>query len=160
MATATYLQKLDITDSEGNALSVDTSNRRQIETFVADGVIGLGDLVTFDVTNGGGSECTIKVIEAPANKSAIGVALDAAAAAGDDIRVCISGICEAQVEGKNQAGNAGIAPGDYLCVGAVAGTLYKYGHHANDKMPIAIAVDTVVSGAAAAQSTVIFLKQF
>ncbi len=159
MATSTLLQKLDITDSDGVALDVDTSNRRQIETFVADGAISEGDLVVFDVVDGGGSECAIKVIESPANKAAIGVALETVAS-GEDIRVCISGICEAQVEGKNQAGNAAISAGDYLCVGAVAGTLYLYSHHANDKMPVAIAVDDVASAAAAAQSTVIFLKQF
>lgn len=160
MATNTTLQKLDILDSDGNAFGVNTSNRRQVETFISDGAIGLGDLVTFDVVDGGGAECVIKVIESPANKSAIGVALNAAAGAGEDVRVCISGICEAQVEGKDQAGNAAISAGDYLCVGAVAGTLYKYGHHANDKVPVAIAVDALSGGDAAAQKTVVFLKQF
>ena len=159
MATNRTLQKLDILDSDGNAFGVDTSNRRQIETFIADGAIALGDCVTFDVVDGGGAECVIKVIESPANKSSIGVALSAASA-GDSVRVCLSGICEAQVEGKDQAGNSAISAGDYLCVGAVAGTLYKYGHHANDKVPVAIAIDDVGSGAAASQKTVVFLKQF
>ena len=160
MATSTLLQKLDILDSDGNAYGVNTSNRRQIEWFIADAAIGLGDSVTFDAVDSGGAECTIKVIESPANKSTIGVALDAAAAAGDKIRVCLAGICEAQVEGKDQSGNAAINAGDYLCVGAVAGTFYKYGHHANDKIPTAIAVDNVGSGDAAAQKTIIMLKQF
>ena len=43
MATNRTLQKLDILDSDGNAFGVDTSNRRQIETFIADGAIGLRD---------------------------------------------------------------------------------------------------------------------
>ena len=160
MATNRTLQKLDILDSDGNAFGVDTSNRRQVETFISDGAIGLGDLVVFDVVNGGGAEVCIKVIESPANSASIGVALNAAAGAGEQVRVCISGICEAQVEGKNQAGNTSISAGDYLCVGATAGTLYKFSHHADDKVPVAIAVDDVSSAAAAAQSTVIYLKQF
>ena len=53
MATNTTLQKLDILDSDGNAFGVNTSNRRQVETFISDGAIGLGDLVTFDVVDGG-----------------------------------------------------------------------------------------------------------
>ena len=158
MATNTLLQKLDILDSDGVAFSADTSNRRQVETFIADGAIALGDLVAFDVVTGGGAECVIKVIESTANKSAIGAALNAAGA-GDQVRVCLSGICEAQVEGKNAAGNSAISAGDYLCVGAVAGTLYKFTAD-TDAVPHAIAVDDVNSAAAAAQSTVIILKQF
>ena len=158
MATATTLQYLEQTDSSGTAYSVGTSNRRQIETFIADGSIGLGDVVTFDVVATGGSEVVLKVIEAAADKSAIGVALNDAEA-GERVNVCLSGICEAQVEGANNAGNSAIAAGDYLCLGDTAGTLYKFTAGA-DAVPHAIAVDTAGSGDAAAQKTVIFLKQF
>ena len=158
MATATTLQYLEQTDSSGTAYSVGTSNRRQIETFIADASIGLGDVVTFDVVATGGSEVVLKVIEAAADKSAIGVALNDAEA-GERVNVCLSGICEAQVEGKNNAGNSAIAAGDYLCLGSTAGTLYKFTAGA-DAVPHAIAVDTAGSGDAAAQKTVIFLKQF
>lgn len=158
MATNRILQYLEEQDADGTSYSEATSNRRQIEQFIADGTIGEGDCVTFDVVDGGGAEVVLKVIEGAADKSCIGVAL-AAASAGEKVNVVISGYVEAQVEGANNAGNASISAGDYLCLGDTAGTLYKY-TAGTDAVPHAIAVDDVSSGAAAAQKAVVFLKQF
>ena len=75
------------------------------------------------------------------------------------VKVVLAGICEAAVEGKNAAGNSAIVSGDYLCIGAVAGVLYKY-TAGTDAVPHAIAMDAVASAAAAANKTVIMLKAF
>jgi len=157
MATATTLQYLEETDSAGNAYSTGTSNRRQIETFIAGGAIGAGDVVVFNVADGGGSEVVLEVIEGIADGPAIGVAL-AAAATGDRVDVCISGLAEAQVKGANNGGAAAISSGDFLCLGDVNGTLYKY-TAGTDAQVHAIAVDDVASGATVS-ATVIVLKQF
>ena len=49
MATSTLLQYLEGTDGEGNAFkTLNISNRRQIETFIAAGNISQYDAVSFD----------------------------------------------------------------------------------------------------------------
>lgn len=161
MATNTLLQKLFTADEIAGSVgagATDISNRRQIERFLADGTIAQGATVIFDLVNGGAGEQVLKVVEASADKAAIGVALSSAVA-GEFVDVCISGICEGLVKGTNNAGNTAIAVGDYLCQGDVAGEFYKYTIGA-DAVPHAICADTVSSGAAAALKTIIVLKQF
>ena len=110
MATSTLIQFL--AEGEGT----DTSNRRQLETFLADGAIAEGAPVFFDIAETDDGDKVLKVVESSADKAAIGVAIEGAAA-GEQVRACLSGICEALVKGTNNAGNAAIAAGDYLVPG-------------------------------------------
>ena len=64
----------------------------------------------------------------------VGVALEAAAAAGDIIRVCIAGY----IEGVNATGGAAIAAGDTLAAGA-AGIVDTYAAAATDP-PVGVAL--------------------
>ena len=163
MATNTLIQKLfgadEVASSSdlGQSSSV-ISNRRQVERFLADGTIAEGAPVVFDAVDGGGGEVVMKVVESAADKAAIGVALSDAES-GDYVDVCISGMCEGLVKGTNNAGNASIAAGDYLCQGDVAGEFYKF-TAGTDATPHAIAVDAVRSGTGPALETIIVLKQF
>lgn len=152
MATSTLIQFL----AEGEG--IDTSNRRQIETFLADGTIREGASVFFDIAETADGDKVLKVVEATADAASIGFALKGAAA-GEQVRVCLAGIGDALVSGTNDAGNIAVNPGDYLCQGDDAGEFYSY-TAGTDAVPHAVAVDGVLSGAAAALSTVIMLKQF
>ena len=90
MATSTMIQFL----AEGQG--IDTSNRRQVETFLANGAIAKGDWVQFD-TSKTGPDRLLFVVEAGGNATGnglvCGVAL-AAAAAGDQVRVVVAGYAE------------------------------------------------------------------
>ena len=130
--------------------------------------LAIGDVVTFDYVDGGNGESVISVKKTEANKSAIGVCLEAGSSetdgssdelSQDKIKVCLAGICEAKVKGENAAGNATITSGDYLCQSDDPGVFYKY-TAGTDAVPHAIALDDVASAAAAANVTVIMLKAF
>ena len=155
MATSTLVQFLAA--GEGT----DTSNRRQVETFLADGAIASGAMVMFDIAETADGDKVLKIVEGTAAKHGFGASLKAeAAAAGDRTDVCISGICEALVEGVNSSGtNAAIAAGDYLSMSDNAGVLGLY-RAGTDGVPLAVAVDAVASGAATAKVSVIILKHF
>ena len=165
MATNRLIQRLFGADESGvGEDAVAVSNRRVVETFRAAGAIGEGDLVCFNVADGGAGEVVMEVIECPAGAHPIGAAI-ASAASGEDVRVVIGGIAEAQVKGSESNGaggeqNAVISSGDYLCISnTTAGTLYKF-TGGDDVIPNAVAVDDVGSGDAAASLTVIMLKSF
>jgi len=152
MATSTLVQFL------AAGQSVETSNKRQVETFTADGTIAAGAPVMFDLAESDDGDKMVKVVESAADAACIGVAL-AAASAGDDVQVVLSGFVQALVKGTNNAGNDAIAVGAYLCQGDVAGEFYKYTIGA-DAVPHAICSESVSSGAAAALVKVVMLKQF
>jgi|TARA_R100001086_G_scaffold222450_4_gene139955 hypothetical protein len=161
MATNDILQYLESTDSDGSAYSSATSNRRQVEKFIAAGTIVAGDVVAFSFANGDNpGDAVLNVVKSTADKHCVGVALTGASS-GDLIDVCISGVVEAKVDGKNNAGNAGISSGDFLSQGDVAGTFYKF-TVGTDAGVDAIAVDDKTSAAseAAAIKTVILIKKF
>jgi len=108
MATSTLVQLLAA--GEG----ADTSNRRQIETFLASGAIAAGDWVELDNAKTGADrtlyvkECT--GVATKGNAGAIGVAL-AAAAADEQVRVVVAGyVAEASVAGATVAGDALVGP--------------------------------------------------
>lgn len=91
MATSTLIQFL------ASGELGDTSNRRQVETFIAGGAISAGDWVQLD-TAATGADRVLQVIEATAafatgNPLVVGVAL-AAAASGEQVRVVVSGYAE------------------------------------------------------------------
>ncbi len=90
MATSTLIQFLDAGESGA------TSNRRQIETFFANGAIALGDWVQFDTTKTG-ADRMLYVVEAGGNATGNGLVCGvatSAAAAGDQIRVVVAGYAE------------------------------------------------------------------
>lgn len=108
MATSTLIQFLDAGEAS------DTSNRRQIETFIAGGAIAKGDWVQPDLSKASGDEMLYAIeaagVATKGNPGAIGVAL-AAAAAGDQVRVVVSGyVAEANVAGAVVAGDSLVGP--------------------------------------------------
>ena len=133
MATSTLVQFLGDGVTTPSGIGADSSNRRQIETFIAGGAIASGDWVSLDVSKAGADKA-LYVIEAPATASdarCIGVAL-AGAAAGEQIRVCIAGyVASANVvtgTGVGQAltpnGTAGrVGPAEYVGNGSGAAAI-------------------------------------
>ena len=119
MATTTPLQYLDTTDSAGAQLGATVSNRRTVERFIAGAAIASGDVVMLDATQTGASK-VVYVRQAGAvatgNALAIGVAIQAAAAAGDHLDVVIAGY----VEGVNCTAGA-VTAGAALEAGTTAG---------------------------------------
>jgi len=108
MATSTLIQFL----AEGSA--GDTSNRRQVETFLASGTIAAGDWVQFDSAKSG-ADALLFVKEAATvgtkgNAAAFGVALEGAAA-GEQVRAVVAGfVASASVAGATVAGSALVGP--------------------------------------------------
>lgn len=175
MATNRLIQKLFAHDESGvGEDSIAVSDRRQVEKFrvLAVGAgqtetVAAGDIVALKLDAGSDGEVAFSVSKAAADSHCIGVAISGGTSTTDSgsnvtaapfIDVCISGIAEAQVEGANNAGNATVSAGDFLCQGDTAGVLYKY-TAGTDAMPHAIAVDGQSSGATGLK-TVIFLSQF
>jgi len=175
MATNRLIQRLFAHDESGvGEDSISISDRRQVEKFrvLAVGAgqtetVAAGDIVALRVDAGSDGEVGFSVAKSAADKHCIGVAISGGTSttdsgsnltAADFIDVCISGIAEAQVEGANNAGNATVNAGDFLCQGDTAGVLYKY-TAGTDAMVHAIAVDGQTSGATGLK-TVIFLSQF
>ena len=115
MATSTLIKYLEGADAAGVALNSEISNSRQVEIFLAQGAIAADDAVAFNTNNTADGEKTLYVFPADTgtqhSKCFVGVALEAAAA-GEKVRVCISGVCTANVA----AGN-GAAAGVNLMIG-------------------------------------------
>jgi len=182
MSTSTLIQKLygadELTASpsvgEGNSTQ---SNRQKVERFqVAPSTaaattltIAAGDLVSLDAVNGGDGLVAMQVVKSAATRGThiVGVAITGGTsvsdAAGDPqsadfIDVCVSGLCEANIEGKNQAGNTAINAGDWLVASNVTGVFYKF-TIGQEAKPDAIAVDDVGSGASDT-ATVILLPHW
>ncbi len=94
MATSTLVQFLGDGITSPTSIAGDTSNRRQVETFISSAAIVAGDVVGLDNTKTGADRVLyIKQAAnvATGNPLAIGVALDAAAGAGEQVRVVVSG---------------------------------------------------------------------
>ena len=117
MATNTILQSLNDSTAFGGVSTTGTSNRTQVETFLAGGAISVGDWVAVDTTKTGADK-TLFVIEAGTsangNATVVGVALETVAAAAQ-VRVVISGYAAS----ANTNGSPGA--GQPLVVQTVAG---------------------------------------
>ena len=115
MAGSTLLQKLDGETDFGAS----TSNRRQVEIFLASAAIVKGDVVQFDDTKTGADRALYvkkAATTATGNGLAVGVAIEAATAAGDLVRVVIAGYAE------DVKCAAGVGAGTVVnAAGAVAG---------------------------------------
>jgi len=120
MATSTLIQYLNTTGADGVDIGLGVSNRRQVETFISREAIVAGDVVALDAVTlaltAGQRATQIRQASTTATRTAVvGVALDAAAGAGEPVRVCIRGVCEANVLAMGQ--------GDVLTVTATAGSM-------------------------------------
>ena len=153
MATSTLLQYLQGTDGNGDALGVTASNRRQVERYIAGGVIAANDLVAFDFAQTSDGEIALTVVKANSGSTdsiaVVGFALDAAAAAGDELNVTIAGIHVS----ANVAGT--VAKGDRLSISAVAGQADTYVN--SDTVPV---IGYAVEADAANIASVMVIKQF
>ena len=98
MATQNLLQRLDsAADTTGS--SVDASNRRIEEIFIAAEDISAGDFVTLDLNQSDNSDKVLfvkKLTSTAISSLGIGVAIDAASS-GENIRICIRGMIAANV---------------------------------------------------------------
>jgi len=114
MATSTLIQKLD----SGAEFGAATSNRSQTEAYLAGAAVAAGDWVMFD-SGQAGADRTLFVIQAAAGVATgapvIGVALNAATAAGQRVNVCVAGYVDAA------AITTGIVADTPLCVDTTAG---------------------------------------
>ena len=148
MATNTLLQSLN---DSANQATTGSSNRRQVETFIASSAIAANDLVALDIGTSNDSDKALYIIKADSTTGAgvvaIGFALDAAASPGDLVRVTIAGVHES-------ANVDTTVLGDRLKVSSTAGRARVYG--AGDTVPVlgyAVEADT------ANVATVIVIKQ-
>jgi len=121
MATQNLLQRLDsAADTTGS--SVNVSDRRIEEVFIASEAISAGDFVCLDLDKSDNSDKALyvkKLTVTPISSLGIGVAI-AAAGIGENIRVCIRGMISANVDtginqgyrliGSSTAGRAVVAP--------------------------------------------------
>tara|TARA_R100000963_G_C4640767_1_gene104421 strand:+ start:458 stop:907 length:450 start_codon:yes stop_codon:yes gene_type:complete len=148
MATNTLLQSLN--DSANQATS-GSSNRRQVETFLASAAIAANDLVCLDITKTADSDKALFIKKADTTTGAtivaIGFALNAAADAGDEVRVTIAGVHES-------AATSASAVGMRLMASSTAGRAIDYTGTATVP-PIAYAVEVHTANVA----TVIVIKQ-
>ena len=108
MATSTLIQFL----APGEAS--DTSHRRQVETFIANGTIAALDVVGSDISKTGADKA-LYVIQAAnvatGNGLAVGVALNAATA-GQPVRVVVSGyVADVNCAGGTIAAGAALSAG-------------------------------------------------
>ena len=115
MATSTLVQFLGDGITTPTGAGADTSNRRQVETFISAGALTKGDWVELDASKTGADralyvkECV--GVATKGNAAAIGVTLDAAAGAGEQVRIVIAGyVAEAAVASATVAGSALIGP--------------------------------------------------
>ena len=152
MATNTLLQSLNDSNNQATAGS---SNRRQVETFLASAAIAQGDAVSLDASKTDDSDKALYVLkvdtDAATSKCFVGVALESAAAAGDSVRVCISGVCTANIKTGNAA-SAGVN----LMIGANGGELEDY----NAGSVLQNVGISCAARAADGTATIIVFKQF
>lgn len=166
MATSTLIQNLDTTFTDGTSYGTALSDRRQVETFVANAPISAGQWVALDFTAAlSDGDKSIKVVPADANAGAgagiastaskvVGVAL-ATASSGGKVDVVVGGIAEASVT----EGGAGINVGASLVVSTTAGVAEIYA--AASLFPICgVLVDTLAPGAGTATRTVYVVPNF
>jgi len=122
MATSTNIQYLNSSGvnelGATVAVGAGTSNRRQVETFIAGGAITSGDWVMFETTTATGSARVLTVIQATLAATGrpltVGVAIQTVAS-GETVDVVVAGY----VEGANVA--TAVTVGQALSISAVNG---------------------------------------
>jgi hypothetical protein len=170
MATSTLVQYLESNLVTGLGASVgvskETSDRSQVETFIAKETLLVGDWVAFDYAATNAGDVTLGVYKADGNSAPVrtpfGVVIGAAATnglltAGNKIKVCISGVCNAFV-GDN-AGGGHAATGVLLQITNTAGAADIAA--AGSTQPICgILSEIVPAGAGVTLKRVVVIKQF
>jgi len=157
MATSTLVQYLAPGEAAG------TVNRRQVETFLANGAIAAGDFVSLDVSKTGADKALF-IVQAPAaagDGKAIGVAIETAtgtAALPAQVRVVVAGY----VASANVA--TGSAAGTALTTTGTAGRAASATYIGNGSGAAAVALPNVIAvaltTAAANTAEVMVLKRF
>jgi hypothetical protein len=129
MATSTVLQSLNTDADFGGVNAAASSNRRQVEIFLAKETLVVGDWVAFDIAAAADSDVTLGIFKADANSTPVrtpfGVVLRSAEptgtlTAGSRIEVVTAGVCDALTD---DAGGAGIAVGTLLQITNTAGVV-------------------------------------
>jgi hypothetical protein len=158
MATNTILQSLN--DSVA-AAGISSSNRRQVETFIASEAIAANDLVSLDLSKTDDSDKGLFVVKADTGTAtdscAVGFALEAATGAGEPIKVTIAGIhVSANVDAATAAGSRLVA-GTTAGRASVAADIDEGGSATVAQRPlVAIAAEADTANVA----TVFVIKQF
>jgi hypothetical protein len=114
MATSDLIQYL------GTGSGVSTGHRRTVETFLTGEAVTLGDALSLklDATADGDKSLVVMKADTDAvgTMGFIGIALETQATVGGKVKVCIAGICDANVDGACVAGS-------HLQIGATGGRL-------------------------------------
>lgn len=162
MATSTLIQKLDLAaDGFGSS----TSNRRQVETFIAKETLAIGDWVAFDYAATSAGDVTLGVFKADSNSTPVrtpfGVVLRSVApggtlTAGSQVEVVVSGVVNAFV--SDNAG-AGLAIGTLLQITTTAG-LADLASPGVTQPVCGILAETIAPAAGNTQKRVVVIKQF
>ena len=101
----------------------DVMNRRKVETFIASEAIAARDVVSLDGSQSADGDKALYIVKADTGTGTdsipVGVALDTAANAGEEVRVIVRGVAEANVDGATAAGSS-------LTIGSTAGQLAVY----------------------------------
>jgi hypothetical protein len=157
MATTTIVQYLETAGVTGLGVSAplgaSTMDRSQTETFLSGAAITSGDWVMFDTTQSGVNK-VLTVVQATNGATGqpltVGVALNAATASGQKVKVCIAGYCATA-----NVANAVAAAGVSLSINTTAGRGTAY--VAADTAPIC---GVSLAAAAANVAPVWVIKQF
>ena len=103
--------------------ATDVMNRRKVETFIASEAIAARDVVSLDGSQSADGDKALYIVKADTGTGTdsipVGVALDTAANAGEEVRVIVRGVAEANVAGATAAGSS-------LTIGSTAGQLAVY----------------------------------
>jgi hypothetical protein len=127
MATSTLLQSLNTDADFGGVSAAASSNRRQVEIFLAKETLVVGDWVAFDFDATADSDVTLGIFKADGNSSPVrtpfGVVLRSAEptgtlTSGSRIEVVTAGVCDALT---SDAAGAGMAVGAILQITNTAG---------------------------------------
>lgn len=169
MATSTLINYLESNLVTGLGASVgvskETSDRSQVETFIAKETLLVGDWVAFDYAATNAGDVTLGVYKADGNSSPVrtpfGVVLGSAETsglltAGKKVKVCIAGVCNALVGDNAGAGNA---IGTLLQITNTAGQA-DVASAASAQPVCGILAETIGAGAGATQKRVVVIKQF
>ena len=165
MATATTLQSLNTDADFGGVSAAASSNRRQVEIFLAQETLVVGDWVAFDFAATADSDVTLGIFKADANSTPVrtpfGVVLRSAEpegtlTSGSRIEVVTAGVCDALTD---DAAGAGIALGTILKIGSTAGVAQTAS--AGSAQPVCgVLAETVPAAAGQGLRRVVVRKSF
>ena len=170
MATSTLINYLESNLTTGLgasvAVSTQTMDRSQVETFIAKETLLVGDWVAFDYAATNAGDVTLGVYKADSNSSPVrtpfGVVIGSAETsglltAGKKVKVCISGVCNAFVGDNGGAGHA--ATGVLLQITNTAGAA-DIASAASAQPICGILAEVVPAGAGVTSKRVVVIKQF